>query len=334
MYKHNLSYVFTCVSGKVGNPCSSHAECHDAVTYSSCNTGGECECDYYYIASPDSSECRKRRVDDECIQNDQCLYGIDNSLCVSKQCKCQESYQAVPDKTNCKFKKIKDTCNTQNDCSAAVANSNCTSGQCFCRPGYQAVEGDTSCKLRTLNDSCELDTDCSFAVGNSYCSQLDNPPFKICQCSEGWYADDSITKCKGRVVGDDCETVGDCLNSLDNSECRHGQCQCQQAYVPTTGGVACIRRVKVGDSCMNDDQCAASLGEAECESGVCVCNEGTVILITLNFILSMIVKFSSCFSYLNYLYKFLVLVWISINILKPFLATHFSYILTLWYCYK
>ena len=166
----------SCVPKIIGDTCvlnKSFDECRIAVRNSKCNRNGVCECILGYRSVNAGTACRKRVIEDECQQDDDCSHVIPFSACSDRKCKCITGYKSSRDLSTCSSRLLGDACSQQNDCSK-IENAECVDRQCACPLGFYN-HNHISCQPFRLGTDCTMHLDCNTSVPHSHCSTLSLP---------------------------------------------------------------------------------------------------------------------------------------------------------------
>lgn len=213
------------------------------------------------------------RYDQECGENERCIYESNDSNCWVQVGSCEGVCKSaeVPE-ASC-------ACQKDEDCNYPLEG--CGNCQCYkrdvqtcksatdCQRGYACV-GDKT-KTCEPNKVCEKDTDCPH---NHECRerQCCDPSSGTCptECvvgmacqNDGECAPCKMT-CKNGLCSDE-NTPTQCLGSLcvTDGDCKACNAVCQQGKCLNTGTECNTRR------CLSDDECTAVGGFASCQSGCC-----------------------------------------------------------------
>ncbi|ESO05535.1 hypothetical protein HELRODRAFT_171175 [Helobdella robusta] len=251
--------------------CTDTLHCNATITNAIC-LNNKCVCDFNHTPVSDH-QCRKRRLYDYCLSEDECTNIHNHSQCVNDTCLCKKGYQANELLDSCARRRVgMSSCNHDRDCHRAVNNSMCSAANiCQCQLGYNSVDGGTVCRSVRILDNCSNDEHCYISVGNSFCGGN-----FTCACLLGYVPDESLTRCLKLKINDGfCGSDLECSTAVNNSICLSDTCTCVSGYAVGPDHDACIRR-KLGDqNCSTKPDCSDAILNGNCsQDGVCVCDTG------------------------------------------------------------
>ena len=179
-----------CELRKLGDKCTSDAECSSAVVNSTCTQTNQ-----------DVSQTPSDRSNSSSNETTITTTPVSVTTAASvSTCSCTQGYESANSNTscNCLFTnqgrclpvKIDFTSCTSNTlCTTYVSNSECINGVCSCKSGFVSEQGGDMCKDQILGSKCKNDSDCSDKLSNTECFN------SICDCITGFVSNTNRTAC-------------------------------------------------------------------------------------------------------------------------------------------
>ncbi|RUS86917.1 hypothetical protein EGW08_005322, partial [Elysia chlorotica] len=278
-YKED-SESFQCVLNGIGDTCINDSDCQIGLNDSSCehmkNVGAFCQCKLGFVEKPSSDHahkggsgnprlvCQRRRIEDECVLNNDCDAAIEFSTCKNKVCICMDGYASANNRTYCLKILLQERCQNDRDCSAIEGNAFCEGQICKCPLGYKSHASNAKCVLKVLGDPCQNDTECE-AIRDGVCKEGE------CQCNLDFLSE-SDTVCRRRLVGEGCSRREHCG---EGAHCAHEVCRCKLGDMTHIRTPHKCEPMKLDNVCTSDNQCDAAVNNSECTNEQrCGCKRG------------------------------------------------------------
>jgi len=91
-----------CIERKIGDHCSSNADCLSVITNSVCNAvSSVCQCLSGFMVTANNTQCVLRRISDPCQVNADCSDAVNRSTCFNETCGCIDGYQSMENGQQC-----------------------------------------------------------------------------------------------------------------------------------------------------------------------------------------------------------------------------------------